>query len=155
MLRLVDQGGEGRGVGDGLEHGVDDDTVLLVQAGAEYVRIALARAEADGASPAQTTVRPLSCGRLPEEQAKQVMLPILDGLRAVHTKGFLHRDIKPQNIYLGRLDSGGTRPILLDFGAARQAMGERSRSLSVVVSAGYAFRPDGAFAPSETFAFRR
>jgi len=77
-------------------------------------------------------------GRLPEEQAKQVMLPILDGLRAVHAKGFLHRDIKPQNIYLGRLDSGGTRPILLDFGAARQAMGERSRSLSVVVSAGYA-----------------
>jgi formylglycine-generating enzyme required for sulfatase activity/serine/threonine protein kinase len=77
-------------------------------------------------------------GRLPEEQAKQVMLPILDGLRAVHAKGFLHRDIKPQNIYLARLDSGGTRPILLDFGAARQAMGERSRSLSVVVSAGYA-----------------
>ena len=77
-------------------------------------------------------------GRLPEEQAKQVMLPILDGLRAVHAKHFLHRDIKPQNIYLARIDSGGTRPILLDFGAARQAMGERSRSLSVVVSAGYA-----------------
>ncbi len=77
-------------------------------------------------------------GRLPEEQAKQLLLPILDGLRAVHAKGFLHRDIKPQNIYLARLDAGGTRPILLDFGAARQAMGERSRSLSVVVSAGYA-----------------
>jgi len=77
-------------------------------------------------------------GRLPEEQAKQLMLPILDGLRAVHAKGFLHRDIKPQNIYLARLDSGGTRPILLDFGAARLALGERSRSLSVVVSPGYA-----------------
>ena len=77
-------------------------------------------------------------GRLPEDQAKQLMLPILDGLRAVHAKGFLHRDIKPQNIYLARMDSGGVRPILLDFGAARQAMGERSRSLSVVVSAGYA-----------------
>ena len=77
-------------------------------------------------------------GRIPEEQAKQLMLPILDGLRAVHAKGFLHRDIKPQNIYLARLDSGGVRPILLDFGAARQAMGERSRSLSVVVSPGYA-----------------
>ena len=77
-------------------------------------------------------------GRLPEEQAKQLMLPILDGLRAVHAQGFLHRDIKPQNIYLAQLESGGVRPILLDFGAARQAMGERSRSLSVVVSAGYA-----------------
>ncbi|MGB4335914.1 MAG: serine/threonine-protein kinase [Chromatiaceae bacterium] len=76
-------------------------------------------------------------GRIPEEQAKQLMLPILDGLRAVHVKGFLHRDIKPQNIYLAGLESGGVRPILLDFGAARQAMGERSRSLSVVVSPGY------------------
>ncbi|WP_295591415.1 SUMF1/EgtB/PvdO family nonheme iron enzyme, partial [uncultured Lamprocystis sp.] len=45
---------------------------------------------------------------------------------------------KPQNIYLARLDGGGVRPILLDFGAARQAMGERSRSLSVLVSEGYA-----------------
>ena len=77
-------------------------------------------------------------GRLPEEQAKQLMLPILDGLRAVHAEGFLHRDIKPQNIYLARLKSGGVRPILLDFGTARQALGERSRSLSVVISPGYA-----------------
>ena len=77
-------------------------------------------------------------GRLPEDQAKQLMLPILDGLRAVHAKDFLHRDIKPQNIYLARLDSGGVRPILLDFGAARQAMGEHSRSLSVVLTPGYA-----------------
>jgi formylglycine-generating enzyme required for sulfatase activity len=66
------------------------------------------------------------------------MLPILDGLRAVHAEGFLHCDIKPQNIYLARLKSGGVRPILLDFGTARQALGERSRSLSVVISPGYA-----------------
>jgi len=77
-------------------------------------------------------------GRLPEDIAKRLMLPVLDGLRAVHAKGFRHRDIKPENIYLARTDSGGVRPILLDFGAARQAMSERSRSLSVVVSAGYA-----------------
>ena len=77
-------------------------------------------------------------GRIPEEPAKQLMLPILDGLRAVHAEGFLHRDIKPQNIYLARLKSGGVRPILLDFGTARQALGERSRSLSVVISPGYA-----------------
>ncbi|MFE8033554.1 serine/threonine protein kinase [Thiohalocapsa marina] len=77
-------------------------------------------------------------GKLPEKAAVQLMLPILDGLRAVHAKGFLHRDVKPQNIYLANTDVGGVRPILLDFGAARQAMGERSRSLSVVVSAGYA-----------------
>ncbi len=73
-------------------------------------------------------------GRLAEEPARQLMLPILDGLRAAHAKNILHRDIKPQNIYLAHLESGGVRPILLDFGAARQAMGEHSRSLSVVLT---------------------
>ena len=77
-------------------------------------------------------------GRLAEETARQLMLPILDGLRAAHAKNILHRDIKPQNLYLARLESGGVRPILLDFGAARQAMGEHSRSLSVVLTPGYA-----------------
>ena len=72
-------------------------------------------------------------GRLTEQQASEIMLPILDGLQEVHAKGFLHRDIKPQNIYV----TSSGRPILLDFGAARQAMGERSRSLSVVLTPGF------------------
>ena len=76
--------------------------------------------------------------RMSESDALALMQPILDGLRAVHAKGFLHRDIKPQNIYLAATDSGGVRPILLDFGAARQSIGEHSRSLSVVISPGYA-----------------
>jgi formylglycine-generating enzyme required for sulfatase activity len=77
-------------------------------------------------------------GRMGEGKALALMLPVLDGLRAVHAKNFLHRDIKPANIYLAQTDSGGVCPILLDFGAARQAMGERSRSMSVVLTEGYA-----------------
>ncbi|MCF8210298.1 MAG: SUMF1/EgtB/PvdO family nonheme iron enzyme [Rhodoferax sp.] len=73
-------------------------------------------------------------GKLTEKTAVDILMPILDGLREVHAKNFLHRDIKPQNIYL----TTGNRAILLDFGAARQAMSERSRSLSVVLSEGYA-----------------
>jgi serine/threonine protein kinase len=76
--------------------------------------------------------------RLPERTALDLIQPILDGLRAVHAKGFLHRDIKPGNIYLARTDAGAVRPILLDFGAARSAVGSRSRSLSIVLSEGYA-----------------
>ena len=72
-------------------------------------------------------------GRLTEAQASEIMMPILDGLQEVHSKGFLHRDIKPQNIYV----TSSGRPILLDFGAARQAMGERSRSLSVILTPGF------------------
>ncbi|MFO7642063.1 MAG: serine/threonine-protein kinase, partial [Candidatus Competibacteraceae bacterium] len=63
-----------------------------------------------------------------------LLLPVLDGLRDVHQRGFLHRDVKPHNIYL----TAQGRPILLDFGSARQAMGERSRSLSVVLTEGFA-----------------
>ncbi|MEW8437159.1 MAG: serine/threonine-protein kinase, partial [Candidatus Thiodiazotropha taylori] len=71
---------------------------------------------------------------LDEATLKNLMIPILDGLRAVHREQFLHRDIKPGNIYLRSEGS----PVLLDFGAARQALGEHSRSMTGIVTAGYA-----------------
>ena len=73
-------------------------------------------------------------GRLTEAQLKRVLLPIVDGLRAVHAAGFLHRDIKPSNVFVRRSDE---TPVLLDFGAARQALGRKSKSLTAVASAGY------------------
>jgi len=73
-------------------------------------------------------------GRMGPEAATEVMLRVLDGLKAVHEEGYLHRDVKPENVYLTKEG----RPILIDFGAARQAVGERSRSLSVVMTPGYA-----------------
>jgi len=71
---------------------------------------------------------------LAEAQLRAVFGPLLDGLETVHDEGYLHRDIKPGNIYL-RAD--GT-PVLIDFGAARAAMTERSKTLTSVVTAGYA-----------------
>lgn len=73
-------------------------------------------------------------GKLAPKEAARVILPVLDGLRSVHGAGFLHRDIKPQNIYLS--DDGGV--ILIDFGAARIAFGLESQSLSTVLTPGYA-----------------
>ncbi len=67
---------------------------------------------------------------LPEAQAAALIAPLLDGLQVVHKAGFLHRDIKPGNIYV-RED--GT-PVLIDFGSARQ----QASDLTVVVSQGYA-----------------
>ncbi len=70
---------------------------------------------------------------LSEERLKAIIIPILDGLRAVHSQKYLHRDIKPGNIYLRNTGS----PVLLDFGAARQALGGHSLSITGVVTPGY------------------
>ncbi|MEN8219063.1 MAG: bifunctional serine/threonine-protein kinase/formylglycine-generating enzyme family protein [Pseudomonadota bacterium] len=73
-------------------------------------------------------------GKLSEKLAVDILILVLDGLREVHRHHFLHRDVKPQNIYL----TTDGRIILLDFGAARQAVTARTRSLSVVYTPGYA-----------------
>ncbi len=66
----------------------------------------------------------------------RILPPLLDGVEAVHARDFLHRDIKPANIYLRAADGS---PVLLDFGAARQALGQdRKTSLTEIVTPGYA-----------------
>jgi serine/threonine protein kinase len=72
--------------------------------------------------------------QLPEAELKRLMEPLLEGLREVHAAGFLHRDIKPDNIFV-RADG---RPVLIDFGAARNALGGETRSLTAVLTPGFA-----------------
>jgi formylglycine-generating enzyme required for sulfatase activity/tRNA A-37 threonylcarbamoyl transferase component Bud32 len=72
-------------------------------------------------------------GCIEENLALEIMLPIMDGLREVHDRGFLHRDIRPRNIYLTERGV----PILLDFGSARFALEKRSLSVPVALSPGY------------------
>lgn len=71
---------------------------------------------------------------LPEDLLLALVHPILDGLQLVHSAGFIHRDIKPANIFV-REDGS---PVLLDFGSARMALRDQSKSLTSVVSPGYA-----------------
>ncbi|MBL8520724.1 MAG: protein kinase [Betaproteobacteria bacterium] len=73
------------------------------------------------------TRRPLS-----QRAIETLIRPLVHGLQVVHKAGYLHRDIKPGNIYV-RADGS---PVLLDFGAARSTLGRSE--LTAVVSPGYA-----------------
>ena len=73
-------------------------------------------------------------GRSPtQEELDRIVAPILDALQMLHAENFLHRDIAPDNIVVR--DDG--TPVLLDFGAARRAVAEMSRTLTGIVKAGY------------------
>ena len=69
-------------------------------------------------------------GRLLPEEVWRLFNDILSGLSEVHRQGYVHRDIKPGNIMF-REDGGA---VLLDFGAARQAVGQRSRSITSILT---------------------
>ena len=84
---------------------------------------------------------------LEETRLRAILLPLLNGLEAVHAAGFLHRDIKPANIFV-RADGS---PILIDFGSARMALSGHTKTLTAVLSPGYApfeqYHADGGQGP--------
>ena len=76
-------------------------------------------------------------GRVGHETALAIARPLLDALGEIHEAGVLHRDVDPANVYV----TNRQQVVLLDFGAARQAVAEAEggqRSLSVVLKPGYA-----------------
>ena len=73
-------------------------------------------------------------GSIGWNEAKDILLPIMDALTAVHSKGIIHRDVTPDNIVITK--EGTVK--LLDFGAARYSIGDKSRSLDIVLKHGFA-----------------
>ena len=73
-------------------------------------------------------------GTLAAGDVERLLADVLGGLAAVHAAGYVHRDIKPGNLML-RPDGSA---VVLDFGAARQAVGQRSKMLTSILTPGYA-----------------
>jgi len=61
--------------------------------------------------------------RLSATEAVQILLPIADALGAAHAKSIVHRDIKPDNVFLVP-DGGSLQPKLVDFGIAKHEQHE-------------------------------
>ena len=69
-----------------------------------------------------------------EAWLRGVIDPLLEALEVLHHANCFHRDIAPDNILL--LTDG--RPLLLDFGAARRVISDRTQALTVILKPGYA-----------------
>ena len=75
-------------------------------------------------------------GGPPDERWLMALLASLtEALTVIHGEHCLHRDIAPDNILM-LADTG--RPLLLDFGAARQVIGDATQALTAILKPGYA-----------------
>ena len=73
-------------------------------------------------------------GRLSEAVVTRLLRDVLNGVEEVHAAGYVHRDLKPGNLMVQPDGS----IMVLDFGAARQAVGQRSKSITSILTPGYA-----------------
>ncbi|MDQ3327388.1 MAG: serine/threonine protein kinase, partial [Chloroflexota bacterium] len=76
-------------------------------------------------------------GPLSESELVAINGPLAEALAEVHAAGVLHRDIKPQNIMLVGPDDT-PRPVLIDFGAAREFASGMAARHSIMLTPGYA-----------------
>ena len=66
---------------------------------------------------------------LGEERLLGLLLPLIEGLGVVHRSGFLHRDIKPDNVIVRDVEGSF---VLLDFGAARSTSVSQGDEVNIV-----------------------
>ncbi|MFO0613382.1 MAG: serine/threonine-protein kinase [Polyangiaceae bacterium] len=63
---------------------------------------------------------------LSEGAVTDLLLPIVSALAAAHAEQIVHRDVKPENIFLARTRTSRAHPVLLDFGISKRPVEGRS-----------------------------
>ena len=62
-------------------------------------------------------------GRLPLEQAVDIMLAVAAAVAAAHDEGIIHRDLKPRNVFISQTRDGTIVPKVVDFGISKGTPG--------------------------------
>lgn len=83
-------------------------------------------------------------GAMPVERALDILLPIICGLAAAHRAGVVHRDVKPENIFLAKLDERREVSKLLDFGISRASTGARTTDDHIILGTAHYMAPEQA-----------
>lgn len=69
----------------------------------------------------ETLSERLARGPLEVKEAAELLAPIAEALACLHRAGIRHQDVKPDNLFLAKLDEQRTLPVLLDLGVAARA----------------------------------
>ena len=94
----------------------------------EYIRVC--ESDCEAVEPSESA----STRKLSIEESLQIVQALLHTLKLIHGEGIIHRDLSPDNIMI--LKDGNIK--LIDFGAARFFAADTTKSMSVVLKAGYA-----------------
>jgi serine/threonine-protein kinase len=70
----------------------------------------------------------IESGPMPLYRALDIMLQVLDGLARAHDFEVVHRDLKPDNLFIVHKEDGGDHVKILDFGIARSMHDQRLTS---------------------------
>jgi serine/threonine-protein kinase len=73
-------------------------------------------------------------GALAVREAADLIIPVIDALRATHAAGVVHRDLRPANVLLVSAGVEEMRPTLVDFGLARVVDAVEGEALTQVSS---------------------
>lgn len=96
--------------------------------GTAYMAMALYKGRTARDVRMEMTTRP------DEAWVRRLLEPLLGAIEKLHSEDVYHRDIAPDNILI---EADG-RPVLLDFGAARRVITDRSQALTAILKPSYA-----------------
>ncbi len=69
-------------------------------------------------------------GPLPARRAVELVMQACEALAVAHSNGIVHRDVKPENLFLARRDDGSEVLKVLDFGISKGALSAGAAALA-------------------------